>query len=401
MKVKNKNKNIFLHILLALYSGLLPFDNLIFISPLQGTITKYLMILISAIIISMIAVKRYKLKLPSSAQIWILFAVFVSISVIWSISPTLSIKSGVTLVGLIFTFIILTMYPWQKDEFILIEKAIILGGVTAGAISISLAKLGYYYLDSVRATISFGESSADPNHFASSLVLPLCFSISKLVYNKVNEKGKINYIMFFISSVILIAAIIMSGSRGGTIGAIIATLILILRSGKPYKVFAAVFIMMILAFIVLQVFMPHSIIERFKIDYIINAKAAGRVDLWKVGILAFLEKPLIGWGYNSFPIITAGEFPESEYLRVRYGQVTHNIYLQILCELGLIGFIIFILALYKTIKSALMLSDLYPIYMPISSALMGVLVISLSLGTLNYKYFWLIIFLCTIDFYSR
>lgn len=63
-----------------------------------------------------------------------------------------------------------------------------------------------------------------------------------------------------------------------------------------------------------------------------------RVNLVNQGLIMFSEKPIIGHGIGSFRY---------------YGEslkVSHNDYLQVLAEQGLIGFILYILIFFTTIK---------------------------------------------------
>jgi len=65
-------------------------------------------------------------------------------------------------------------------------------------------------------------------------------------------------------------------------------------------------------------------------------------DAWKL----FIENPLSGVGWRQFIVLTSGFYP------VDYS--VHNVYLQLLCEMGIIGFLIIMTPLaygyFKTCK---------------------------------------------------
>ncbi len=202
--------------------------------------------------------------------------------------------------------------------------------------------------------------------------------------------------MNIIISTILATAVILTGSRGAALGLVVAILFLFFMSKKSGTYLILTLLIIFLVYLFCLNMMPYSLLQRFTLNSILSSGGAGRVPLWHVGLLAFLEKPLTGWGFNTFMIITAGAFPESAYLGVKYQQVAHNIFIQILSEMGIFGLIILVLALAGIFRSSFVSSRKIPNFRPITSAFVGIIVTSLTLGTLNYKYFWLIITLGTL-----
>jgi len=59
-----------------------------------------------------------------------------------------------------------------------------------------------------------------------------------------------------------------------------------------------------------------------------------RYELWGAAIEAFKEHPILGNGWSSFPNSIGG--------RVGYFGYTHNVYLELLCEVGIVGFVVFL-----------------------------------------------------------
>lgn len=390
------NKITFPAFLLAIYGVIVPFDNVVLLSFMAGTLTKYFLIFVTCVVLAnLILVKNNKqiIKQPFSNLMWILFMVFMLISAIWSVSPALTLRGSITIAGLIITTVILTSYPWSISELDVIEKGIAFGGFIAALVSLYLSSQGYYYLSSARASIVIGEKVADPNHFSSGLILPFCISYYRILSSK---KHGHKFILNIIISTVLLTAIILSGSRGAVLGLIVAILFLFLMHRKLRRYLIVLVTVTLLAYPILLNIMPNPLVERFSLNSILSSKGSGRVPLWHVGLLAFLEKPLTGWGFNTFTLITSGVYSEAAYLGVRYGQVAHNIFVQILSELGIFGLIILVLALASTFRSSFGSSRKIANFQPITAALVGIVVTSLTLGTLNYKYFWLILVLSTV-----
>jgi len=96
------------------------------------------------------------------------------------------------------------------------------GGCIAAALSIYSFFMGETFLSATRATLVINESSmADPNHFATSLILPFLFALEEVVASKrANYFGSLS------------TRIILTGSRGALLGIICATCVLMLRESR-------------------------------------------------------------------------------------------------------------------------------------------------------------------------
>ena len=106
----------------------------------------------------------------------------------------------------------------------------------------------------------------------------------------------------------------------------------------------------------------------------------GRIAIWKSCITSFLEKPFLGYGGGSSFAIVQKYYGEHIML--------HNVFLESLVELGLIGFIFlslwFVMNLMLSFKKRQLLASLF-----ISVAF----VYAFFLGVFLAKFFWLIIIL--------
>lgn len=138
-----------------------------------------------------------------------------------------------------------------------------------------------------------------------------------------------------------------------------------------------------LAIVFLPKFLTPALEERYSLQTIFASQAGGRFPLWRAAITAFWERPLTGWGYESFSMLTGG----------LGSQGAHNIYLQTLSELGMVGLISLIIGLFTSYRIASRHALTNPFYRGVAAALLGIAIASLSLGTLNYKYFWLTLML--------
>ena len=68
-------------------------------------------------------------------------------------------------------------------------------------------------------------------------------------------------------------------------------------------------------------------------------QTSGRITLYINALEMFKQKPILGWGSGVFANL--------------YGIGTHNIYLQLLAENGLIGFILFVTLLFINLSTTI------------------------------------------------
>lgn len=84
----------------------------------------------------------------------------------------------------------------------------------------------------------------------------------------------------------------------------------------------------------------------------------GRFIMWLLAIKEFINKPLLGIGWQGYRyayaenLYVAGNYAGGEYLSEYMYLDTHNVYLQVLCETGLVGFVFFALALITPLIGA-------------------------------------------------
>ena len=70
---------------------------------------------------------------------------------------------------------------------------------------------------------------------------------------------------------------------------------------------------------------------------------SGRLPLYQLAVRQFIEHPVRGIGWGNYRALT------ENYLNQRSTYETHNVYLQLLCETGILGFATFMYAVFNTL----------------------------------------------------
>lgn len=157
-----------------------------------------------------------------------------------------------------------------------------------------------------------------------------------LLYEKVFKKG-FTRVLCYALVVLQVSISILSGGRGGLLLSIILiSLYIILQLRKNILIMIPVFL---LGFILL--FVPIPGIENESIARSLSVFSGGgideiRADLQSQAISFFLQKPIIGNGIGSVFYLV--------------GIYSHNFITDILCEIGIVGFLVFAWLLFVFVK---------------------------------------------------
>lgn len=170
------------------------------------------------------------------------------------------------------------------------------------------------------------------NVFYISIYIAIVYS--KIVCTK-------NYKLYNIISLIIgFIALFLTAKRGPLITNIIVILLITIIFGniniKNFIPKVAIFIgISIIGWqIISEIPQANIMIEKFETFTKSNDITNGRTDLWYEAISYIKMNPIIGIGAYATPRVM--------------GEMTHNIYIQLILELGIIGFLFFALAMLKS-----------------------------------------------------
>ncbi|MBE6635861.1 MAG: hypothetical protein E7617_06675 [Ruminococcaceae bacterium] len=180
-----------------------------------------------------------------------------------------------------------------------------------------------------RATSTFG----NPNIYAVFLLVATVFSVSFAF-----DKSKRNHSVYYtLASLLNISALVLTFTRGAWIALILTALgFIVIRSRRAPKILLAP-----LAIIpVVPLFIPDNVIERFlSVFNKADSSIASRLSIWRSSLRILADKPLIGTGVGD------KAFAE-EFLKYAEDSVTaphsHNLFLEIGCELGIFALLLFV-----------------------------------------------------------
>ena len=190
--------------------------------------------------------------------------------------------------------------------------------------------------------------SYDSNDTAALMALSLPFALGLVFHARGRDR-----MIGLAAAALLAAAVIGTGSRGGTLALITGVLVFVLglRGTRKFGMLAAAAV----GAVVLWNFAPPDFREKMTAlargeeDYN-ETEYDGRKQIWARSMIYIKDSPLIGVGIGNFPV-AEGDYLAAQGRRGKWS-VTHNSYLQATSELGIPGGILFTSLLILALRRA-------------------------------------------------
>jgi O-antigen ligase len=288
----------------------------------------------------------FKFKFFKS-NIWILAFVFIiGFCAVTSISMAESIKIALlTIAFILFYFVFINVITSKKQLYTMLYLFIIAGTI-ASIYGIYQYMVGDLYSQAWLDKEMFEDikmrvysTFANPNVFGEYLLLVIPIGVSLFW----TEKGIIKKLFLLGSVGITLIALILTISRGCWLGILFSLMILALIIDRRL-IFVGIAMLLIAPFV-----LPESILERFmSIGNMGDTSTSYRVFIW-MGTIAMLKDYWfsgIGLGISSFNSV----YPIYAFNGISAPH-SHNLYLQMIVEYGLVGLIVFVGVIYYFYKT--------------------------------------------------
>lgn len=317
----------------------IPWENMILLESL-GTVGRAIGLFVAAFwVVTVVVTGRFRKLRPFHLAVY-LFVLWNVVSAFWSVDIDRTI-------GRIQTYFQLTVLVWILWDLYTTPAALraglqayVLGCYVAVASTVSNYLAGTQF-----HTNRYTASGFNPNDIGLILALgiPLAWHLA------VSEgEGKYGYMLRVVNYAYLPAAtlaILLTASRGSLVAAS-ATLLFVLGSLNRLGRFRRILIFVVLvgALFVVQDMVPQASFQRLATagDFMTTGDLNNRVTIWREGLAILSAHPLLGVGSGAFKAAA-----------IESGKVAHNVFVSVLVELGIIGFILFTIILVITVYQAL------------------------------------------------
>jgi len=228
------------------------------------------------------------------------------------------------------------------------EKNTLRFSMSVVILSAALSLYSIVALLSSQASTAIRGPFVNQNHFAGWLEMCLPLSLSLAFFSRGERKGYKP--LFFFFSILIGLALLLTLSRGGVVSMacalIISSLFMVstgLLSGRSATIL--LFPLILLLFGYLTGLDP--LVRRFSLGDV-GISSAARFSMWSAAGQVFLQHPLMGSGMGTFAWLYPRFRPIEVFNKVEHA---HNEYLQILAEMGAVGFLLMAVCAYIFFKS--------------------------------------------------
>jgi O-antigen ligase len=376
--------------LLPAYAALLPFGSGLGL-PIAGLSASYrsLSSLAGLALTVALAVELLRQRTPARterpayfspvAPVWLLLLTLFATSTLWSVTPGNTIEATLAVAGVIIIFLLLAVSDVDPVSVRRTESAAVVGGIVACCYGLYQAFTGTLPKEPVTGVARFGVDLVGHNHMAAALLLPLAVAFVRVAVGPSVRTR----LLHTVAAMFLLSGIVLTGSRGGLIGAGIV-LVVVLLVERRRAVLAAVSTVLAAAVLIVVLLSPDGIGQRQQ-----NADDHGRADIWAVGVHSCQTYCLVGAGWGTFQEIyeqNQAATPDAKVLPSGTRWAPHNNWLMLTVETGIAGVALMMLGFILTLVEALLLPR--RVRAGPLAALVAVIFTGYLLSNFEFKYFW-------------
>lgn len=311
---------------------------------------------------------KYSLKCNFVDFAVLLFAALIIISVPFSYISSSSLVMAMTyLLFISFYFTVKNTVTTRELLFSIVALMVVSGvlvalyGFLQNLIGLGLDSDSWLDQDMFDSGIRIAATLDNPNVLGEYLLIVIPIAFSMLYY--VKHKGY-NFLTFCAVGALCLL-MILTMSRGAWLGLIFAMVIFVLMHDRRLIWLG------VIAIVIAPLFIPQSIIDRFlSIGNMEDSSTAYRVSIWMASTELIKDFWLTGIGLSSSVFILV--FQRYAF-SASYALHSHNLFLQLIIDLGIWGLIIFfiiVFCIYRNIFSRIKITN-SKFLKGISSALCG------------------------------
>ncbi len=272
------------------------------------------------------------------------FFVWALASLVWAVDSGVALSNATRLVQVVLLMFVTYSAVRTTRHLHLLMWSFLVGAAASASYSL--------------ASGSYGQGGRlagifDPNFFAAELVGAMLFASFMLALPQQPWTRFVLLVFLGIYGV----AFVLTESRGGLI-ALGASFVAASALAGPVRARAIAVVLVVSAFALAYYadIAPSRIRER--ITNISAESSAGRVDEWKIALRIASDRPLLGAGLGNYKVVEPAYATRNiNLLRVdyalRYQLETHNTYLNLLSELGIVGLGLFVALLAVVVTTAM------------------------------------------------
>lgn len=224
----------------------------------------------------------------------------------------------------------------------------------------------YGYFPPGTGQLKYGYRAGITAHYSQNGIFIAVFImtlVTLIIAESTRRKSRFANRLRLIIAVLAFFAFLLNGKRGTLVWCIVAIILTWFISTEKKSKFVTRLIIIVCVSAVLLQFAVENIpslnfiVERFS-ELGSDNSSTDRLAMWGLALFNFMRSPLLGIGFLNFreqySTNLAAQFIRdladiSSYSRLD----AHNVYLQVLCEMGIIGFVLYMSAIVLLLKNTI------------------------------------------------
>jgi O-antigen ligase len=308
------------------------------------------------------------------------------LSAAWALDPEPLFARLPTALSLVILYLVAVCFVPTRRELYWVCLLTVLGGVLAAALAymFGLNEAATGQAARGRLMLANTDMYSNPNTLGRVLLLPLVLAVTGFVA----WRGTLQRALSLGCAALLALGIFISMSRGALVSIAVALSVLVYRMRARWQVIAAMLVLL-----VVSAAAPAAFYER--VGAAISGEdstGSGRTEIWKTALQTFEHSGLFGVGLENFKEIYA------VYVATSRGTGTHNIFLLVLIELGVVGLVLMLAAMsseFLAARRARRAGHRGVVFAAVEAACVGTLASNLFADYMWTKSFWLVWILLT------
>jgi O-antigen ligase len=308
----------------------IPLENLT-VLPAIGSISRLVGALAAmAVLLDSMMALEFRSPHPAHAPL-ALFVIWSGWTCFWSVNPDLTAERLITNLQLL----VLVWLIWQSVRDLRQLRILLEGYVLGSCGAVVFTIINSRNLVAIDLT-RYAGAGADPNELGITLVL----SLPMTYYLCTTARTWQSRVFWLFPIPLCLTGVVLTASRAGLIATMVAFLgVSLWQAASSSRMRYATLIACVLILIAGLATVPKANLTRYaSIAGEVSSGSVGkRTIIWREGMELFQHRPLTGIGAATFGYASAPLLGKD--------LVAHNVYVSVLTETGIIGFLIFSLAL--------------------------------------------------------
>ena len=293
------------------------------------------------VLLSIWQLNRFYLNAP--IKMYFIYILICGISVLFSLDITPAWSKYSSLLLLFLLLASSCCYVYTNREIEQLKKSL----VWSSRISCALCILFNTFVEG-RMYFQNDVFSEDPNYFCAYLAFGAIYAVEKLLNS---DEGIKNRILALGEIGVYLTVALLTGSRGGTLALLFGIMMFIVLSNRRIVSFKTV---LIVAVVLISLYMgtqllTEDILARFTFQNVLETGGTGRTVIWAKALDMYnnsnIFRKIFGQGIGN--TITA--WSHYGFLETH---VCHNMFIESLVEIGIVGLIAYSLTIFSFIKQA-------------------------------------------------